>query len=224
MEHNAGVGLIVGLIVASTIYVYNSKKLKKSQKLFLYLCVLFAPLQWLLIFVFLAYNNDIKNNTSEKIEERTAQRNITKIDLTIQNLFDLKCKGVLTDEEYKQKIEKLEFEKNYQNLKNSLDYKQLKSLLDSNVLTIKEFEDKVEKLKTLNNKTSIKDFRIVDGFSEGLALVINSDLEYGFINPEQKLVIQFQFEHAENFKKDYAYVRYKNAFGNIDKKGNFYKI
>ncbi|MBC8884447.1 SHOCT domain-containing protein [Flavobacterium piscinae] len=156
MEQNVGVGIIVGLVVGSTTYVYNSEDLKQGQKVFLYLCVLFPPLQWLLIFVFLGYNNYLKNNSAEKVEERKVEQHKNKIDITIQNLYDLKKKGILTDVEYNQKVEKLEAEKTEQEIKNSIEYKQLKSLLDLGVLTKEEFESKSKLLSNMSeNKIDI---------------------------------------------------------------------
>ena len=70
-----------------------------------------------------------------------------KSDETFHNLSDLKQKGILTDEEYSQKVSKINADKNEQELKNSVEYKQLKSLLDSGVLTKEEFESKIKLLK-----------------------------------------------------------------------------
>jgi hypothetical protein len=64
----------------------------------------------------------------------------------------LRKKGLLTEEEYNQKVNKIETEKLEQNLKNSTEYKQLKSLLDSGILTNEEFNNKINTLKlTLNS-------------------------------------------------------------------------
>ena len=89
-----------------------------------------------------------KNNSREKTYIPK-----TKLDSTIENLKDLKEKGILSEEEYKQKIQKIESEKAEQDLKSSTEYKQLKSLLDSGVLTKDEFEDKINLLKQ-KEKTS----------------------------------------------------------------------
>lgn len=80
----------------------------------------------------------------EGTNERKDTETKMKLESTISNLADLKEKGILTNEEYNQKVEKLEEEKAEHNLKNSTEYRQLKSLLDSGVLTKEEFESKVE--------------------------------------------------------------------------------
>ena len=94
---------------------------------------------------------------------------------------------------------------------------ELRSRRDITSLTKEEFESKLNLLKN-KPKVKIKDFRIVDGFSEGLALAINSELDYGFVDNEGNVIIPFKFEHAENFKDDIAKVRYNGEFKSINKK------
>lgn len=136
MEHSIGVGAIVGLITASSLYVWNSNEFTKKQKIFLLTAMVFFPVQWIGILVIKYYNNHKYESTPERKTEK-------KLDSTISNLTELKEKGILTDEEYETKVEKIEAEKTEQNLKNSLEYKQLKSLFDSGVLTKDEFENKI---------------------------------------------------------------------------------
>ena len=152
MEHNIGVGLIVGLVTASSFYIYRSEKFSSVQKTILLICVIFPPAQWLGILIVLAYNNYIENNSVEKVAERRNENKINTINSQVKSLKDLKEKGILTNEEYNQKVEKLEAEKAEHNLKNSTEYKQLKSLLDSGVLTKEEFESKIVKINNITNK------------------------------------------------------------------------
>lgn len=149
MEHNIGVGAIVGLVVASSIYVWNNNNFSKEQKTGLLICIVFAPAQWLGILLVLAYNSNRDNNTIERKTEK-------KLDSTISNLIDLKEKGILTEEEYKSKVHKIETEKAEQYLKNSTEYKQLKSLFDSEVLTKDEFENKIQLLQKSLDKVTNK--------------------------------------------------------------------
>lgn len=143
MEHSIGVGAIIGLITATSIYVWQSKSFTQTQKTILLICIVFAPLQWLGIIVFSIYNKMQLENSPEKITEKKSEATKIKLDSTIENLKDLKEKGILSEDEYKQKTQKLEAEKAEQDLKNSTEYKQLKSLLDSGVLTKDEFESKI---------------------------------------------------------------------------------
>ena len=154
MEHNIGVGAIVGLATASSFYIYKSEKFSSVQKTILLICVIFPPAQWLGILIVLAYNNFIENNSVEKIAEIKNENKINTLNSQVESLKDLKEKGILTSEEYNQKVEKIEAEKAEQDLKNSTEYKQLKSLLDSGVLTKEEFESKIVKINTIINKQS----------------------------------------------------------------------
>ena len=149
MEHSIGVGLIVGLTFASSVYIWNSKNFSKVQKIILLLFVVFPPLQWIAILIVSIYNTNKSNSTPEKINEK-------KLDYTIANLTDLKQKGILTEVESKEKLNKIEQEKTEQNLKNSLEYKQLQSLYESGVLIEEEFKGKVLLLKSSIEKENTK--------------------------------------------------------------------
>lgn len=142
MEHNIGIGVIIGLLTASSIYVWQSKNFTKTQKTILLICIVFAPLQWLGIIVFSIYNKIQLENTPERIAEKKTEEVKSKLNSTIENLKDLKQKGILSEEEFNTKVDKIEAEKSEQNLKNSTEYKQLKNLLDSGILTKEEFENK----------------------------------------------------------------------------------
>ena len=122
------VGLIVGLIFASSLYIWNNDKFSGLQKTILLICIIFPPAQWIGILFVLAYNNYKVNNSTEKVIERKVEQVKANLDNSISNLKDLKEKGILTDEEYKTKVAKISTEKDEQSLKNSLEYKQLKSL------------------------------------------------------------------------------------------------
>jgi hypothetical protein len=213
MDKGIGVGILVGLTLASSIYVWEHKYFSKLQKTVLLLCTVFPPAQWLGILIY--YNYKVKNNPAI-LKERNAK---TKLETSINNLTDLRNKEILTDEEYNQKVATIKTEKAQQDIQNSKEYKQLKSLRDSGILTNEEFESKI----TLINIAKIitKNYRIVDGFSEGIALAINSDLDYGFVDENEKVVIDFIFEHAENFKNGISNVRYKGSFRKVNKNGEF---
>ncbi|WP_269235675.1 WG repeat-containing protein [Flavobacterium flavigenum] len=216
MDKGVGVSILVGLTIASSIYVWEHKYFSKLEKTVLLLCIVFPPAQWLGILGILIYYNYKVKNSPAIVKERNAK---TKLETSINNLTDLRNKEILTDEEYNQKVAKIKTEKAQQDIQNSKEYKQLKSLLDSGILTNEEFESKI----TLVNiaKTITKDYRIVEGFSEGLALAINSDLDYGFVDENEKVVIDFIFEHAENFKNGISNVRYKGSFRKVNKNGEF---
>lgn len=132
-----GVAVIVGLVLSSTLYIWNSESFNTTQKIILSILALFFPLQWAGIVICLIYNNYKKAQTKEYKTE-------TKINATIDNLNSLKEKGILNEEEYQNKVNKLNIEKAEQDLKNSTEYKQLESLLNSGILTQDEFESKIK--------------------------------------------------------------------------------
>lgn len=101
------------------------------------------------IAVWLIYSG-LKDNKI-KIKNTNAKVNY-KADDSLQNLSDLKQKGIITDEEYKNKIDKIEAEKIKHNLKNSVEYKQLKNLLDNGILSKEEFECKIQLLQNVSEK------------------------------------------------------------------------
>ena len=169
MEHNIGVGAIVGLATASSFYIYKSEKFSSVQKTILLICVIFPPAQWLGILIVLAYNNFIENNSVEKTTERKIENKINTLNSQVESLKDLKEKGILTNEEYNQKVEKIEAEKAEQDLKNSTEYKQLKSLFDSGVLTKEEFESKIVKINNIINK-QLED-KIIDTYNYNATLI-----------------------------------------------------
>lgn len=152
MENNIAVGTIIGLVTASSFYIYNSNKINSTQKTVLMICILFPPVQWLGILIVLAYNNYIENNSFEKITERKIEQKTNTLNSQVESLKDLKEKGILTEEEYSQKISRIEQEKKEENLKNSQEYKQLKSLFDSGVLTKEEFDTKHQLLQNVPQK------------------------------------------------------------------------
>ena len=145
MEHSIGVGAVVGLITASSLYVWNSDEFTKEQKIFLLIAMVFFPVQWIGILVIKYYNNHKYESTPERKTEK-------KLDSTISNLTELKEKGILTEEEYKAKVDKIAVEKTEQNLKSSLEYRQLKSLLEGGILTKEEFENKIQLLQSVSEK------------------------------------------------------------------------
>ena len=144
MENNIGVGIIVGLVITSSLYVWNSINFTQNQKTFLLLCFIFPPLQWIGIIAILAYNNfKAENNSTQSIKISSE----SKLKISKENLNELKEKGILTEEEHKEKVEKLELQNNEQQIINSIEYSQLKNLLESGILTKEEFDLKVDIVK-----------------------------------------------------------------------------
>lgn len=150
MDENIAVGILVGLSIGITAYIWNSDWFTKSQKYILLILILFPPLQWGTAIILFVFNSQRFKNTKEYKEE-------SKINSSTASLKELRDKGILTDDEYKTKIQKLETEKTEQDLRNSIEYKQLKNLLDSGILTNEEFDNKLNLLSSISDKeTDIK--------------------------------------------------------------------
>jgi hypothetical protein len=210
MDSEVLVSLVIGLAIGSSTYVWYSNDFSKKQKLFLIFLILFPPLQWVLILLLLIYKG-YKNESNSK--EQDTNKTFKK------DLYELKEKGLINENEYKLKNKKLEEKINKNNLKKSKEYNQLINLLESDILTQEEFDNKIKLLNNKNIKESVPYFRIVDGFSDGLGLAINSDLDYGYVNLNNEIEIPFIFDHAENFNNNRALVRINGEFKFINKKG-----
>lgn len=143
------VGGMVGLLTATSIYVWRSKSFSKTQKTLLLICIIFAPLQWLGIIAFSIYNKIQFKNSPERISEKKSRETKIKLDTTIESLKNLKQKGILTEQEYMLKLEKIKLEKANEELKKSTVYIQLKNLLDSGILTKEEFENKINEISII---------------------------------------------------------------------------
>ena len=106
MERSIGVGLIIGLVIATSIYVKESASFTKLQKTILLICIVFPPIQWIGILFFTIYNKIQSNNSSERISQKRNELAKKELDSSLINLKELKQKGILSEEEYKHKIKK----------------------------------------------------------------------------------------------------------------------
>jgi len=141
MEKKIVIGALVGLLTATLLYVLTSDDFSKPQKTVLTLFIIFPPLHWLGILAVLYYNNNYTKTGKDIIQTKKEFEKINKNKLT---LLELKRKGILTEEEYNQKVEKLKIEENEKELKNTQEYKQLKNLLENKIITKEEFESKIK--------------------------------------------------------------------------------
>ncbi|MEZ4877809.1 MAG: WG repeat-containing protein [Flavobacterium sp.] len=105
--------------------------------------------------------------------------------------------------------------------------------LNKEILNLKSLELYLEnfyinKLIYDNNSISNKivllrdeEYRIIDEFKDGFAVIIDSELNYGYINENSEIVKICIFEFAENFACNLALVRENSKFGFIDKSFNY---
>jgi uncharacterized membrane protein len=152
MNDNIGVGLIVGLAIGTSLYVWNSDNFTKPQKIGLVCCIIFPPMQWVTILLVLAYNKYQSENTIEAKTVKQNFRNKQNLDSTINDLIELRGKGIISEEEFISKINTIENQKTEFDIKNSNEYKQLKNLFDSGILTKGEFENKIKRIQIVSNK------------------------------------------------------------------------
>jgi hypothetical protein len=230
MDNNIGVALIIGLTIGTSIFVYDSEKFNKIQKIFLLICLIFPPLQWLSILIILGINKYREKNSTENIEFKNVHKPANTIDDKINSLRELKDKEILTEEEYRQKVNKLKNSKLESEIKLSDDYQKLKTLYNDEILTKEEFESKFEILKSKfyskNNfdnqekkSNNGSDFAVTEEFSEGYYVIMDNDMNYGFADLSYEKVIDTIYEYANSFKEGLALVRLNNQFGFIDKDG-----
>lgn len=147
MDKEILIGMIVGGMTASSLYVWNSNKIYKAQKAILLLFVIFPPLQWVSILLTLAYNKSRLRNSAEFKKATTINKNKSDLEKAIESLISLKNSGVINKEEYDTKVKKIKEQINNNDILNTIEYKDLKYLLDSNFLTKQEFEDKIKMIK-----------------------------------------------------------------------------
>ena len=140
------------------------------------------------------YDND-ENNFKTK-----SSKQIKKGQL--QKLKELHEQGILTDNEYYEKLAKIKTEKLQTELKLTNEYKKLKSLYDENILTKEEFESKVQSLK--NNSSDTLGFifhKVKNGYSKKLGRYE----EFFLKNTNDK-----KYSHIYKLKSNNQYFIYKN--------------
>lgn len=137
MDKNIGIGILVGLTFTSTIFILNSSYFTKNQKTFLGILFLFPPGQWILGIIIGLWNK--QNNTINGVSMSSLKKQISQLE-------SLKNQGLLTEDEFEIKTNKIYEKKLTELFENSKEYKNLKNLRDNNILTEQEFENKYVEL------------------------------------------------------------------------------
>lgn len=187
-----GVGILVGLASAIFLGIYNYFKGKKERRI-------------------------EKYYREQKAKENEIANRITTLE-------ELRDKEILTTEEFNEKKKAVDFELLDKSLKNSDEYEQLKELYEKGLFSQKEFDAKLiilrDKIANYNsNKEQKTDFRKVSDYNDGFAVVVDDDLNYGFINENGDIVIDVKYEYADNFQNGLALVRSNALFGFINNNG-----
>jgi len=199
MEKEIGVGLIIGLLtaIAFGIHSYISDRKFRKEKKL--------------------RETNFREESQKRYESKESKT-------SLMNLYD---KGILTEKEYKDKINKIEDSEIQIDLEKTNEFEQLIKLKNSNLLTSLEFDEKIivlkEKLKHNSNQEDwarSNKFNQIGDFIEGLAKVWDEENNYGFIDKEDNLVIDTKYEFAEDFSENLAVVRIWGKFGYINKNDN----
>jgi hypothetical protein len=153
MNTEIGVGLIVGAVAGSSIYIWNSKDFTQSQKTFLLVCILFPPAQWILAILMYFFNKTTKSenfNSSNSSQSRSQRDPIKQKKSSTneqrQSLEILKDKGVLNETEYQEKIDIINEQIITEEIHKSSEYLNLKNIYENDLLSKQQFEDKTKKL------------------------------------------------------------------------------
>lgn len=215
-----GIGIIVGLAMTSFLYVLNSNSFTKGQKALILTLIIFPPAHWIVLIIVLIYNN---NFTKEAVEANKIVKEIERIKESKKTIDQLKENGLLNEEEYKNKVEKLNLEKNNRKLKNTQEYKQLKNLFDNGVLTNEEFENKSkiifdylfnneEKIIQINSSDFYGSYKLYNGY-----ILFNKDNSFEYINKNKILNAKWSILddktiliENENFKTKFEEIRCTN--------------
>ncbi len=153
MDTEIGVGLIIGAVTGSSIYIWNSENFTKSQKTFLLICIIFPPAQWVLAILMYFFNknsslekpNLLRPSTNRSHQNQNKQRNFSTNEQK-QSLQILKDKGVLTESEYQEKLKIIDEQIIIEKIHKSTEYQNLKKVYESDLLTKEQFDEKTNKL------------------------------------------------------------------------------
>lgn len=160
MDERIGIGIIVGLMFASSMFVYNFDRFSKAQKTVLLIFVVFPPLQWASILVLLGIDYFKEQSLIQSVSSKETQAEPTNFQDKINTLKELKNKELLTEDEYNKKADTLKRIELETELKLSNDYRKLKSLFDDNILTKEEFEQKLQILSERSHNLTNKQPKI----------------------------------------------------------------
>lgn len=141
-----------------------------------------------------------------------------------QILKTLKNNSILSEKEFEKKLKKVNDEELNNILKTNSDYLKLLELYNGGIFDKTEFDEKVKKIKskiTKKQKIEDTDFRVIGELKCGLSTAIDNELNYGFVDENQNVVIDFKYDFAGDFNDDIALVRLNNKFGFIDTKNKF---
>lgn len=221
------IGCLIGgaYSLSITLYKYasNSSKFTHLQIFLLYILIIFPPLQYVSILIFYTYNY-IKNLSDKSRKQlKNNQLKINNLEDSQNKLTELRNLNIISDTEYLAKKARIENQIDEYIIENRVEYKNLESLYKNCILSEFEFKQKIDLLQSLEKKNRnsrsdiICNFNIIAGYHEGLALAIDENLNYGFVDDSRNTIIPFQYNLAQNFSNGLAVVMVGNKYGYINK-------
>lgn len=221
--------IIAGVIlIIVTLYTFfTTYKQYRGEEIYGALTVLILLI---LIGVSLVYSTQHKTIKENKRKENiyNEERNVKKdLQSKRQKLKNLRDKDLLSESEYLAKIKDLRKNEIELQIQKTEEYKELQSLYQSGILTEEELESKLNKLRMqydaqeehLTQELARPDYVVDGSHKDGLAKIINQDLNYGFVDRSGNIVIDMKYEFAEDFSEELAVVRLNNKFGFVDRTG-----
>lgn len=152
MSTEVGVGLVVGLVAGILMYVWKSSIFTKTQKVLLTCSGVFLPALILLTLILYVYNKSnfpkiMLSSSDSKIKSQDNYRNIVvSIKEQKKSIEDLREKGIFSDSEYQEKLTLLDAKIAISNFQHTHEYRNLKKLYESEVLTKEQFDIKTDNL------------------------------------------------------------------------------
>lgn len=223
MDEKILIGSILGITFGLAIYIWNSKEFAFSQKIIVWILIIFPPAQWLFALVSYLYNKQA--NTLDSFKEE----NIVN---KYKDLEKLKNLEVLTEEEYKQKKSIIDNEILSLNLKNTEEYKSLLNLKKNNLINEAEFNNKIEllsnKLKHKNDLSRDHDIYIYENkaylngeiIENGIFRLKNKGMSEKAIEIKHFKIIN-RFYHILKKETDFGIIEIATDIGGYVEKGNF---
>lgn len=146
MSTEIGVALIIGITIGTTSLIWKSESFTYSQKVFLSICFLFPPAQWVLAILLYLFNAFKTSTSNTSNSQNIVGKPKISINEQKQSLQILKDKGVLNETEYQEKIDIIDEQIIIEKIHKSSEYQNLKNVYESELLTKEQFDEKTNKL------------------------------------------------------------------------------
>jgi hypothetical protein len=203
MNERILIGLISGLVVSIGAWVWHSDFFTKTQKIIIFISLLFPPGALAVIILISIYNNVRPNKAAPNPTVTQPTKDLSVLEESLGKIKELHEKGIFTDSELNEKTSELEkqirsiqeekAQKSFESkVKESEEYRALLVLRSSQVISSEEFDKKVKKLiddkmvesTAVNLDVVVDDGKIRnhDNMILGIVIVIILVIVYAAIN------------------------------------------